>query len=286
MQNKLKALLFALFFPFMHLALRAGVQTLAAWAALARVRARFPELSDEYAGNQANLEMRTAAPWLLIASSLLTLAAVILLLRFLRIPPREFAGTGRLRPVTVLTIIEIGLGLNLALSAMTTLLPLPQSWAAEHSRGVSDPLAAAGPAAFFLCAVIAVPLAEEAVYRGLAFRFLRSGFSPVMALLWQAVLFAAFHGTKLQMVYVFPAAVALGLVYVWCGTLAAPLVLHMTFNAYSVFSLPLPGAVWGRCVCLLAGAAITGFGLHGVWSRSKAKVLPVPPNRFPRPPRQ
>ena len=287
MKSKLSAMIPALFFPFLHLFVRTVVPRLAFTIELARARTRSPGLDEVFLRNQAALSARSAAPWLLILSSLLTLLITGLLLYPLKRNglvqfSRPGVSLSPKNPAVTLTLAEIALGLNFALMAMTALLPLPESWIAEHADRVSDPLAAAGFMPLFLCTVIAAPLAEEMIFRGLCFRFLSRAFSPPMAVLWQAVLFAAFHGTRMQMVYVFPAAVVLGLVYLWCGTLAAPLVLHMAFNAVSLLPVPVPDSVWGQSLIFLAGAVIAPLGLRGLYAR---RAIPrAPANRSPRPP--
>jgi len=288
MKQKLLALVLALVFPFLHLLIRAVIPRLAFTIELGRIAKRSPSLDEAFVRNQAALSARSAAPWLLILSSLLTLLLAGLIFLFLKkhglyVAFRAGFPLSPKRPAVALTLAEIAVGLNIALAAMVALLPLPASWIAEHADRVSDPLAAAGFLPLFLCTVIAAPLAEEAVFRGLCFRFLFRAFSPSMAVLWQAVLFAAFHGTKMQMIYVFPAAVVLGLIYLWCGTLAAPLILHMAFNAVSLLAVPLPDSVWGQILLFLTGAAITLLGLRGLCAKRADPRAPA--NTFPRPPR-
>ncbi|MCL1806151.1 MAG: CPBP family intramembrane metalloprotease [Oscillospiraceae bacterium] len=274
MKKKLSALFLALCFPFLYLLVRTVVPAAAYAAALARARERSPGLEEEWLRNQATLSVRAAAPWLLIGSALLTLLIVFLVFRLFKTPLKRIFGEGRLRPITSFTLLELGLGLNIALGSMIVLLPLPETWHSEHTDKVGDPLAAAGWFALFFCTVIAAPLVEEVIFRGLCLRFLRQGFSEPMAVLWQAVLFAAFHGTKLQMVYVLPAAIILGLVYLWCRTLWAPLILHMAFNAASLLPIPASGSVYGKLAWLTAGAAITFLGLRGVYLRRAASIAP------------
>jgi membrane protease YdiL (CAAX protease family) len=282
MKNKLSALSLALLFPFIYHLVRTAVPAAAFAVALARVKERSPGLEEEWLRNQAVLSVRAAAPWLLIGSAFVTLLIVAIVFRLFKMPLKPIFGSGRLRPFTSFTLLELGLGLNIALGAMMVLLPLPESWISEHTDRVSDPLAAAGWPALFLCTVIAAPLAEEVIFRGLCLRFLRLGFSTPLAVLWQAVLFAAFHGTKMQMIYVLPAAAVLGLVYIWCGTLWAPLILHMAFNAVSLMPILMPGSFFGKLIWLAAGSAIAALGLRGVYIRRAGPRTPK--NTFPRPP--
>ncbi|MDR1693478.1 MAG: CPBP family intramembrane metalloprotease [Oscillospiraceae bacterium] len=271
MSKKLSALLLALFPPALYEAVRTVVFHCAALAVRWSVSP-----GDTFAENRARLALRAARPWLMLGGAALTLLIVLLLFR-----RTLFAGGYRPRPGGVLILTEIGVGLNLALNGLILLLPLPASWFAEHSGAVDDPLGAAGPVVKLLCTVIAAPVAEEILFRGLTQRFLARAFSPCFAVLWQALLFAAFHGTKLQLLYVFPAGIVLGLIYHRSGSLLAPILTHMAFNAFSELSIPLPGSVWGLLFCLLGGIGIALLGLMSFFTTARSAGS----NRFPPSPR-
>jgi membrane protease YdiL (CAAX protease family) len=275
----MKAVMLALLFPFVHLTARTLVPRAALAMALSRARALSPGLDEEFLLNQARHSVRTAAPWLLIVTSVLTLLIAFFALRFTRDWIESPSKKGRLH---IPALLGTALGLNIALQIMITLLPIPEPWMAEHAGRVSDPLGAAGFFPKLLCTVVFVPLAEETVFRKFCMNFLRCAFTPATAVLCQALLFAAFHGTKLQMVYVFPAAIVLGLVYLWSGRLSAPLLLHMAFNAVSLTGLPLPDPGWGQWLLLFAGAASAVLGLRSLWLKRSAR--PVSANMSPHPP--
>jgi membrane protease YdiL (CAAX protease family) len=275
MKRKLFAVAFGLFFPFLHMLIGIIAREAAFAIELARARGRFPDLEDELLRNHAINAFRAAAPLLLIITAVLTL--LVIFLTFPRL--LKFVGTGGLKPSVLLSVTGAALGLSLALGAMIGLLPLPESWISEHTDRVSSPLGAGGAVLRLICIVVAAPLVEEVVFRGLCFNFFRRAFSLPAAILLQAALFASFHGARLQMLYAFLAAAVLALVYAWCKTLLAPLILHMGFNAVN---LPLPAAEWGLWLCLLAGAAVLTLGLRGVWFRTAGR--PAPSNTSPHPP--
>ncbi|MDR0326251.1 MAG: CPBP family intramembrane metalloprotease [Oscillospiraceae bacterium] len=286
MRKKLTSILLALAFPSLLYFFHTAIPTLAFAFTLARTRAQSPGLDGEFLRNQAWLAVRTATPWLIILSAILTLLVVGLIFILLgekrqrAFTLRRFDLDTKCDRLPLLSLITAALGLGLALRAGLSLLPLPPSWIAEYSDRASSPLTGAGIMAQILCTVVVVPLAEEAVFRGLSFRFLRRGFSLPIAITLQAALFAVFHGSTVQMIYAFPVGIVLGLVYARCGTLAAPIILHMAVNAVS---FPLPNAAWGQWLCLLTGIAVTAAGLRGVWAKSI--MLRVSPNTSPNPPR-
>jgi len=238
MKNKTKTLVTALFFPALFIFIRTALPSLVYAVTLARLQAGADGVEGELLRNQARLIMRTATPWLAIASMLLTLLIVRLVAASNCVCGRGTwvlgcAGSVNLRKV--FRLIGLALLLHLALNVMLYILPLPAAWYSEHADRVSTPFGAAGIAAQILLVAIAAPITEEIIFRGLCFRFLRQGgFSFLFAVILQAVVFAFAHNTALQVVYAFPSAVVFAVVYVRYKTLAAPIIMHMAFNSVSL----------------------------------------------------
>lgn len=83
-------------------------------------------------------------------------------------------------------------------------------------------------------AVIAAPLLEELLFRGLIFKRLRGYLSPVPAIVISAAVFGLFHGNLVQFVYAFIIGVLLGFVYEKYKTVWAPVAFHVGANFLSV----------------------------------------------------
>ena len=81
---------------------------------------------------------------------------------------------------------------------------------------------------------IAVPVAEELVYRGLLYQRLREFMSGKYAAGTAALIFALSHGNMIQFLYALPMALILHWLYGKCGSLAAPMLFHMGANLISV----------------------------------------------------
>ncbi len=80
-----------------------------------------------------------------------------------------------------------------------------------------------------------VPIAEELLFRGVLYQRLKiMANNKAMAMLWSALLFAAFHGNLVQALYGFIA----GVVFVWLyeeyGSIKAPIVAHICMNIVSI----------------------------------------------------
>jgi membrane protease YdiL (CAAX protease family) len=84
----------------------------------------------------------------------------------------------------------------------------------------------------WLVTAVLVPWGEEFVFRGVLQNSLSSRFHPTVAVLIASTAFAVLH------IWRFPAAfvlgVLLGTLYVWTGSLVAPVIAHITINSVVV----------------------------------------------------
>lgn len=122
-------------------------------------------------------------------------------------------------------------------------------------------------------AVIAAPVLEEALFRGVLLRQIAEGRGPAAGTVWTALFFALFHlHNPWQIIPTF----FLGLLLAWTvlttGTVMASIVLHAGFNAVSLilFAVPLgepsdagpvPWTVIGIVGLLLVGSAALLAGM-------------------------
>jgi len=132
---------------------------------------------------------------------------------------------------------------------------LPVVFAAQgltsiFSEGGRQPLldywmANPGPGARALVVVMAVvvaPVCEEFLFRGYLFNVGRKYAGTWWAMLVASLLFAAIHGHLPSVPGLLLLAVGFNLVYVWTGSLLAPIVMHAIFNGLSLLAALLwPG---------------------------------------------
>lgn len=100
-----------------------------------------------------------------------------------------------------------------------------------------------GSALFFQAAGLGliVPAAEEVLFRGLVYRRLKRYTKQCMNAVWPAILgasavFALVHGNLIQIAFAFPMGIILAALCERYGTIAAPIVFHITVNLSSVFA--------------------------------------------------
>ena len=81
---------------------------------------------------------------------------------------------------------------------------------------------------------IAVPVAEELIFRGLTYGNMRKHLGVWPSAVLGGALFAVYHGNVMQMLYAFPMGVVLCLVYEKFKTIKAPIVLHCAANLSTI----------------------------------------------------
>jgi len=93
-----------------------------------------------------------------------------------------------------------------------------------------------------LLAVVVAPLVEEALFRGILLPVLMKKMSPGTAVVVSSLLFAGIHQHLPSFAPLFALAVVLAGLYIYSGSLWAPVVLHAVFNGVSlcVLLLTLP----------------------------------------------
>jgi membrane protease YdiL (CAAX protease family) len=81
---------------------------------------------------------------------------------------------------------------------------------------------------------ILIPIFEEVLFRGLIFGELKKAMRVSIAVLLQAFLFGLSHMNLIQGIYAFVLGLILGAVYEKSRNLLLPMVVHISFNAFSV----------------------------------------------------
>lgn len=156
------------------------------------------------------------------------LAGVLLLIFMRRGIPRTFAFNPPPRLAVPVALIA-GILLNIVVSWVLDRLPIPDSALSEYSfmAGLmNDP----SPVVTFLALVIAAPVSEEMVFRGLVLPAFRKGMPAWLAVLLSALVFGSLHGLALWIAYAAFLGAVLGAVRVRTNSLWPCIALHMGFN--------------------------------------------------------
>ena len=94
---------------------------------------------------------------------------------------------------------------------------------------ITDVMSDVHPLVALLCAGIIAPVAEELFFRKAIIDRL-SGFHPMDAIVFSALLFGFIHGNVTQFLYAFPLGVLLGIVYWRTKNIRYTILLHMALN--------------------------------------------------------
>lgn len=132
------------------------------------------------------------------------------------------------RVILVMMLVFLGAAFCLAVHSMLYLSGL-----IGHYQGYQDGMAEIYHAGLFrqvMMTVVIYPFLEEMVFRKLIFSYLWKKYGFLIGIFVSAGIFGLYHGNMMQGVYGFLAGSLLALVYAWCDTIAAPLVLHSSIN--------------------------------------------------------
>ncbi len=95
-----------------------------------------------------------------------------------------------------------------------------------------------------LYSVILIPVVEEVMFRRIVFRILRRWIRFSGAMVVSALLFGAYHGNLVQLVYAALCGVLLAYLYEKYDSILAPIISHMTMNAVAVTLTHLGVFAW------------------------------------------
>ncbi|HXX95032.1 MAG TPA: type II CAAX endopeptidase family protein [Planctomycetota bacterium] len=182
-------------------------------------------------------------PWLIVSYAGAGAAVVLLSLYVfwrLRVPGlleavgfRSSRGSvGRaliLGPMAGLSAAVAGIAYLIAIQKLNILKPF-----VDEEVKASERLRQGGFGWIALLAVVAAPLFEEYLFRGLVFKGMRRSMKPAVAVLASAAVFAIVH-PPLSFIPVFGLGVGAALAFEGSGLLLSPILAHVVYNASMVF---------------------------------------------------
>lgn len=174
-------------------------------------------------------------------------------LQYLMVQPMAVYG------LAVITGVLLAWGLQL-LFALTGFTESSESFRNAKAVWINASL----PVGFF-CFGIVTPLAEELLFRGILYNYLRRLFKARSAVILSGVLFGVYHGNPVQGIYAFLMGLFLAYAYEYFGEFKVPVILHMLFNLLALgmeFLKPQRGALSVACAGSLVMAVFGLLMLH------------------------
>lgn len=145
----------------------------------------------------------------------------------------------------------------------------------------NDELSNANPWLVLLLAVFLAPISEELLMRGTIYPLLRLSMAVTPAIAITALIFGTIHGNIVQFVLTVPLTIIAALVYEWSRNIGYCILMHLTFNAMSVFvpSLWLSQMAENNAVLTVSMALLTGVvawvcmqQARGVWTHTNMQA--------------
>jgi membrane protease YdiL (CAAX protease family) len=122
---------------------------------------------------------------------------------------------------------------QLALEPVTNLIPLSDIVKKMIEETIQQPIA------FFIMAVLAAPLFEELLFRGVILHGLLKNYQPWKAILFSAFLFALVHGNLSQGVGAFMGGILMGWIYWKTQSVLPGILIHLINNLASFVGVML-----------------------------------------------
>ena len=144
--------------------------------------------------------------------------------------PFEKPNFGTASPLAVYPMLAIAmLALSFVTEPLSSWLPMPQAIKEIFEKILNNSFWA------FMTTVIAAPVMEEFLLRGVIERGLLKHTSPLQAILWSAFFFAIIHLNPWQAIGAFIAGIFIGWVYWRTHSLAACIFIHAVNNGTAFF---------------------------------------------------
>jgi membrane protease YdiL (CAAX protease family) len=111
---------------------------------------------------------------------------------------------------------------------------------AKHNTLIEGILSTNNVLLLLLSTGIMYPVLEEVIFRGFIFNELKKNISTTKAIGIQAFLFGLLHLNLIQGSYAFLLGLFFAYIYLWTGSIWAPIVLHIGLNTYTVIMNKFP----------------------------------------------
>ena len=147
----------------------------------------------------------------------------------------------------------LGFFLFLLTTQLLAVAFLPEQWVTSYEETWADFENGMSLSSLLLYTLLLAPVMEELIFRGLSLHALRQTAPVWLAVLLQAVLFAAYHMNLLQFAYALIPGAVLGFAGVFTGSLWGPIAAHILYNCAGFWSgaLKMPEAPWGYGLLIL-----------------------------------
>ncbi len=197
---------------------------------------------------------------LTLLSGILTLVTYAVIFRMRKKKLLAEAGFTRIGIGQGIILLALGAALNLFATTLIGILPFPEAWVDSYAENASV-LTDAPLWISVLTTVIAAPLVEETVFRGLCLSRLKRGMPMLAAMLISAWCFGAMHGTMIWFLYASVLGFLLAWIYEKFRSLTACVIVHFSFNLCGMLSEQMGEVPENVYMMLLAAGGLASMAL-------------------------
>lgn len=205
-------------------------------------------------------------PLILFLSILITMLFYYLIYRKRMAEAKLFCPFKSIRPLNFISLIILGLSINFMIEYVLELLSQIDIFydLFNHYSEISNVLLGGSFILGLLVTGIVAPIFEEILFRGLIFGELKKITSVKLAILIQAIIFGVYHFNFIQSSYAVVIGVILGYVCYKTNSLLSSILLHITFNSFSLIIIKfIPTAFLEKNSTFILAAAIILFFVFG-----------------------
>ena len=153
-------------------------------------------------------------------------------------------------------LLMVALGMTAAVSVNAVVSLSGLAYFSPKYQQVSQIIYSGGLFMQIVSAVIAAPILEELLFRGMIYARLRDLCGAKWAIIISAAFFGIFHGNLVQFVYAFIIGLMLAYVYEKMKTIWAPIMFHVGANLLSVLITELLPQSFSNIFVILAAMAV------------------------------
>lgn len=200
--------------------------------------------------NSALAALNDAIYWILLFSSILTLVVVIVIFVIRKKSILIETQINRFSLQYSFPVILIALSMQMLLTALIAILPIPNNLLESFAGNVSTITNKINLITIFSVGLL-VPFAEEVIFRGLILSRLKRGMPVYIAVIIQAVIFGVIHTGLVWMIQAFIMGVILALLAIRFNSILPSILAHVAINISALLQNVLVTQEWSEAVVYL-----------------------------------
>lgn len=135
----------------------------------------------------------------------------------------------KIRLIGAVALVVFGACMNIVMSMLLEVLPLPEAWWADYNESASA-VTSDFTIVGILAAAVLAPITEELVFRGLLYRSIADGCGIWIGAVLSALVFGIMHGSLIWAIYAAILGFILAMIYAKTRSLLCPMLVHFGFN--------------------------------------------------------